>query len=153
MRVVPLACEKPACQPIAPIVAFKSDFDPIKYPFRIFCQSVSDRRSPDEQVQTVEPWTPPNLWNKVSPATANAILTDLDAGPFDGMLYSDHNRAEGREAHLVVQKHAPDLNDKQARDIVKTWIKSGLLYRANYRDKHIREERSGLRVNDTKRPT
>jgi hypothetical protein len=45
-------------------------------------------------------------------------LTDLDAGPFDGMLYSDHNRAEGREAHLVVQKHAPDLNDKQARDIV-----------------------------------
>jgi hypothetical protein len=45
-------------------------------------------------------------------------LTDLDAGPFDGMLYSDHNRAEGREAHLVVQKHAPDLNDNQARDIV-----------------------------------
>ena len=49
-----------------------------------------------DEVQTVEPWTPSNLWDKVSPATANAILTDLDAGLSDGMLYSEHNRAEGR---------------------------------------------------------
>jgi hypothetical protein len=106
-----------------------------------------------DEVQTAEPWTPPNLWDKVSPATANAILTDLDAGLSDAMLCSDHNRAEGREAHLVVQKDAPDLNDKQPPDILKAGIKSGLLYRAKYHDKDIRKERSGLRVNDTKKPT
>lgn len=105
-----------------------------------------------DEVQTVEPWMPPDFWQQLSIPVANAILDELDAGLPDGVLFSDHNRAEGREAHLVVVKHTEGINEKQAREIIKTWIANGLLYRGTYDDKRSRKPRSGLRVNNAKRP-
>src|SRR5262249_14164685 len=47
-----------------------------------------------DEVQTVEPWTPPATWADVSPTLANKILDDIDRGTPDGRKYSDHHKAD-----------------------------------------------------------
>lgn len=106
-----------------------------------------------DEVQTVEPWTPPDMWKGLNPITLNAILTEMDKGLPDGALYSDHNKAEDRAAWLVVQRHLPELTEGQAREIIRTWVKNSVLESATYHDKKARKDRKGLRVNHTKRPT
>ena len=41
-----------------------------------------------DEVQTVEPWTPPSIWASLDPALLNRILDDLAAGRSDGSRYS-----------------------------------------------------------------
>jgi len=52
----------------------------------------------------------------------------------------------------VIQKRCPDKTQGQAREMLKIWIKGGVLYEANYDDPIERKERSGLRLDTTKRP-
>jgi hypothetical protein len=112
--------------------------------------------SPDypngDEVQTVEPWTPPNFWKGLSSITLNAILDEISQGMSDDRLYSDHARATDRAAWPIVRRHLPDLNDAQARAMIKTWVKNGVLVAETYYDKTDRKDRQGLRVNPAKRP-
>jgi len=105
-----------------------------------------------DEVQTIEPWGPPDLWKGLGTVTLNAILTEIDQGMPNGRLYSDHPQATDRGAWQVVQKHLPDLNEAQAREIIRTWVKNGVLYLVDYHDEQDRKDRKGLRVNDRKRP-
>ncbi len=106
-----------------------------------------------ETVPAAVPWQPPDLWEGVSTSIANAILDELDAGLDGGKrLYSDHPRATDRAAADVVLRYVSRLNRAQAREIIKTWIKNGVLYRESYDDEVERKQRQGLRVNRLKRP-
>jgi hypothetical protein len=104
-----------------------------------------------DEVQTVESWTPPETWD-VPTASLNAALTEIEAGMSNGQRYSDANAARERAAWTVVQRHCPDRTEPQCREIIRTWIKSGLLYRESYDDPVTRDSRSGLRVDASKRP-
>jgi hypothetical protein len=105
-------------------------------------------------VQTVEPWSPPELWKNVSSVTLNAILTEIDAGLPDGQRYSDSATAgDDKAAWRVVQKHCHDHTEGQCREIIKAWVKNGLLVSETYYNKVERKDRKGLRVDNTKRPT
>jgi hypothetical protein len=104
-----------------------------------------------EAVAAAVPWQPPDIWADVSPSTANRILDDLEAG-FDGRRYSDAPNAGPRAAWPIVQKHLPNLNDQQARKVIKTWIENHVLLRVDYDDATERKPRQGLRVNPAKRP-
>jgi hypothetical protein len=106
----------------------------------------TDQYPNGDEVQTVEPWAPPNIWQAVTSLAQNAILEEIEAGLPDGALFSDHHLAKGREAHLVVQKHVEGLTSGQAKKIIATWINTGLLYRDKYHDAEERKERGGLRV-------
>ena len=105
-----------------------------------------------DTVQTVEPWQPPDAWQDVTCDTLNRILDDIAAGLPDGTLYSDANSATSRAAWKVVQKHAPAKSEHQARTVIRTWVKNGVLISEPYRDPSDRKERHGLTVNDDKRP-
>jgi hypothetical protein len=105
-----------------------------------------------DDVQTVEPWTPPKTWD-VSSDQLNAALTDLDSGMSNGQRYSDASAAAARAAWPVVKQYCPNRTEAQCRAIIKTWIKTGLLYHANYDDPVERKPRKGLRVDNSKRPT
>ena len=66
-----------------------------------------------DEVQTVEPWSPPKTWQGLSSETLNAALTDIDAGMPNGQRYSSAPSARKRAAWKVVQGHsltAPKLN-------------------------------------------
>jgi len=104
-----------------------------------------------DEVQTIECWTAPDLFRGLSTILVNAILDEIDAGLPGGALYSDHPRATDRAAWRVVTKHA-DRTEPQARQIIKEWLKTGLLYHCPFRNEKQRKEQQGLRVNATKRP-
>jgi AAA domain len=106
-----------------------------------------------DEVPTVELWQPPDLWRGISDFVANAILDEVDAGLDGGkQLYSDHPKATDRAASDLVRKHLPELSEPQTREVIKTWIKNGVLRRETYRDETVRKDRQGLRVNPAKRP-
>src|SRR5205085_6726791 len=54
-----------------------------------------------DTVQTVEPWTPPKLWDGLSSAILNAALTEVDGGMPNGQRYSAANKASDRAAWRV----------------------------------------------------
>ncbi len=106
-----------------------------------------------DSVQTVEPWTPPDLWEDLSNFVCNEILTAIDKGLPDGRRYSDHHSAQDRAAWQVVRQHAPEKTEKQARAVIKTWIKTGVLTMEDYQDPVRREPAKGLKLNPAKRPS
>jgi hypothetical protein len=107
-----------------------------------------------DEVQTVEPWTPPDKWAGLSNLLLNQILTDIDAGMPDGNRYSDSpNVTADRAAWRVIIKHAPAKAEAPAREIIKTWVKSRLLVRDDYENPTTRKTVKGLRVDNAKRPS
>jgi hypothetical protein len=103
-------------------------------------------------VQTVKPWDPPNAWADLGNATLNQILDKIDAGMGNGERYNHTAAATGRAAWKVVVEVAPNKAEGQAREIIKAWIKSGVLEEYEYRSEADRKDRKGLRVNDAQRP-
>ncbi len=106
-----------------------------------------------DDVQTVVPWHPPKTWDGVSSAQANAALDEIEAGLPNGQRFSDAPKAAARAAWTVVQRHCPDRTEPQCREIVRTWVKNGVLFHEEYDDAEARKPRKGLRVNDGKRPS
>jgi hypothetical protein len=51
-----------------------------------------------------------------------------------------------------VLRHFPAFSEKQARQLIRTWLKNGVLRRESYYDEAERKDKIGLRVNNAKRP-
>ena len=105
-----------------------------------------------DEVQTLEPWQPPKTWAGLATATLNAVLTEIDAGLPNGQRYSDAPKAADRAAWAVVSRHCPGKTEPQCREIIRTWVKNGVLYKKDYEDPIKRENRPGLYLDGTKRP-
>jgi hypothetical protein len=105
-----------------------------------------------DEVQTVELWKPPDTWSDLGIDLLNRILTAIDAGLPDGNRYSDAPNVIDRAAWKVVVDHAPNKTENQARDIIKTWVKNGVLVRDEYENPATRKSVKGLRVDPKKRP-
>jgi RecA-family ATPase len=104
-------------------------------------------------VQTVEPWLPPDAWANLSTVALNAALTEIDAALPNGQRFSSASAAKDRAAWRVVQKHCPDKSETQCRQIVNTWVKTGLLRNEDYDDPIERKTAKGLSVDNTNRPS
>jgi hypothetical protein len=115
--------------------------------------NASDLYPSGDEVQTVEVWTPPDLWAGLSIALLNEILSAIDAGLTGGGRYTDAPSAKGRAAWRVIVDRAPDKTEGQAREIVRTWVKNGLLVSVEYDDPQQRKTLNGLRVDNAKRPS
>jgi hypothetical protein len=106
-----------------------------------------------DEVQTVEPWIPPETWAGLSAVMLSDALTAIDAGMANGQRYSDAPNAKDRAAWPIVQRHCPGKTEPQCREIVRTWVKNGVLYSEDYEDPIKRESCKGLRLDTTKRPS
>ena len=106
-----------------------------------------------DEVQAVEPWTPPDTWAGLSHHTLNQVLTAIDAGLPDGNRYSDARNVTDRAAWKVVLQHAPNKTETQAREIIKTWVKNGVLVAEDYENPVTRHQVRGLQLDTTKRPS
>jgi hypothetical protein len=82
----------------------------------------------------------------------NRILTVIDAGLPDGNRFTDAPNVKDRAAWKVVVDHAPNKSAAQAREIIKTWVKNGVLERRDYTSPTTWKEVKGLWVNQSKRP-
>ena len=111
-----------------------------------------------DTVQVIEPWSPPSAWADTSAVTLNLILTEIDRGMTgedgepNGRRFTHAPNAGERAAWLVVQKHYPDKPEGQCREIIQAWLGTGLLFAKDYDDPVQRKPRSGLHVDNSKRP-
>lgn len=106
-----------------------------------------------DEVQTIEPWTPPDTWSDLSTDLINRILLNISNGLQDGNRYTDAARAGDREAWRVVLRHAPHKTAPQAREIIRTWVKNALLVPFEYENPTTRKRVRGLSVDWTKKPS
>ena len=106
-----------------------------------------------DEVQAVEPWTPPNTWDGLDTGTLNAILDDIDTGLANGQRYSTASAATTKAAWRVVQKHAPEKTEPQCREVITAWLSSGCLFNEDYDDPVDRKPRKGANVNPNHRPS
>jgi hypothetical protein len=105
-----------------------------------------------DDVQTLEPWNPPDTWANLPNAALNAALTEIDKGLGNGQRYSDGSTATDRAAWPVVQRHCPGKTEPQCREIVRAWVKNGVLEKKPYDDPVARKSLIGLHLNTAKRP-
>jgi hypothetical protein len=83
----------------------------------------------------------------------NRILNAIDAGLPDGNRFTDGPNAKDRAAFRVVLEHAAHKSEAQGREIIKAWVRNGVLERYYYDNPQTRKPVIGLRVNVAKRPT
>jgi AAA domain len=103
-----------------------------------------------DNVQAAERWYPPDAFAKLDQATIDRILNQIEAGPYDGGRYSPSPNATDRAAWPVVLQHCSDMADKQAKHIVKTWLRTGVLLKKDHEDPRDRHTHVSLFVG--KRP-
>jgi RecA-family ATPase len=102
-----------------------------------------------DEVQCVEPWAPPDVMFGMSNAQENEILNKIDAGMEDGRRFSHESTAKTRAAWKVVVDVVPQLNEQQAKEIIKTWMKetkqaSAKLVSRSYHNEKARKDENGL---------
>jgi hypothetical protein len=113
----------------------------------------TDEYPAGDSIQVVVPWQAAQPFADIPTATLNAILDDIERGLPNGQRYSNAPSAGSDRAVVpVAQKHLPNKTEGQCRVIIHKWLDSGLLYKEDYDDPIQRKPRSGLRVNDAKRP-
>ena len=78
---------------------------------------------------------------KVAAPVAYAADEAVAKAAFEGLGKMD-------VSDLVTEK-----TEKQARDVIKAWLKSGLLFNQEYMSQTRRAKATGLKVNQSKRPT
>jgi hypothetical protein len=106
-----------------------------------------------DDMQAIERWTPPDTWGGLDEDMLNGILDGIDVGLSDGRRYIDHGSASAdRAAWAVVQKFCPNKPQAQCREMIKQWLKAGVLFRAKYHNPIRREDENGLFVDRNKRP-
>lgn len=105
-----------------------------------------------DEVQAAEPWSPPETWSGLTDHLLNSILTEIEAGLTDGTRYTDAPAARDRAAWRVVLRHAFAKTENQAREIIRTWVKNGVLDSRDYHNPVTRKEMNGLFLDPSKRP-
>ena len=106
-----------------------------------------------DTVQVVKPWIPPETWGDLNSALLNQILNEIEGGLPDGNRYTNAPSAKERAAWKVIQRLAPHKTGAQAREIIKTWVKNGVLVTFSYTNPVTRHEVTGLQVEHAKRPS
>lgn len=106
-----------------------------------------------DRVAAIVSWEPPNPLAAQMPADLNAALDRIAAGPEPGVLYSANRRGGSKRWAGKVLFDVLGFNDRQATTVLATWLRSGLLVEATFRDPDNRREATGVRVDESKRPT
>ena len=114
--------------------------------------NATDAYPQGDNVQTVEPWTPPEIWQDLDTIMLNRILDTIDAGLPDGNRYTNAAKAGEREAWRVIAEHAPEKIEAQGREIISTWVKTGVLVVKSYQNPKTTKSVKGLYVVAAKRP-
>jgi hypothetical protein len=90
-------------------------------------------------------------WADLSNDDLDLMLWKIEGGLTDGNLYSDSNSATTRAAWKVVQNIAPAKSEAQCREIIRIWIKNGVLVKASYTNPKNRKPEQGLKLSPEKR--
>ncbi len=106
-----------------------------------------------DTVAAIVPWSPPKLFSHQTPEQISLVLDHLADGPEPGVLYGATARGRsGRWAGDVIRRHC-DVSESQAQAMIDAWLHTGLLFESDFRHPATRKNLTGVRVDDSKRPT
>jgi hypothetical protein len=111
-----------------------------------------DDDAPDG-VAVAWPWHPPSVWAQHAPADINKLLDLIDLGPATGGRFGPTKKGakNGRWVGYVVMETL-SVNEDQAKAMISTWMKSGLLTARPCTHKG-KDDAKGVFVEPTLRPT
>ena len=106
-----------------------------------------------DKVAAIAPWSPPSTFGDLTVEQCNLALDRIAKGHRDGSPYSADKRSKDRWAgHVLIELFNLENGEARANRMISSWLKSGVLFEADYHDKAQRKNRKGLSVNDAKRP-
>jgi hypothetical protein len=97
-----------------------------------------------DEVQVVERWTPPDVMVDMTNEQEREILSRIEKGLSDGSRYTDVRSAKKRAAWKAVVDVVPTVNEQQAREIIKVWVRTKVLVCKRYRNLEARKDEEGL---------
>jgi AAA domain len=97
-----------------------------------------------DDVQTVERWTPPGMFEGFSTADLNKALDRLRLGMGDDRLYSIAPSAKERAAWRVLREICPTQSEQRCRAIIAAWVKNDVFTIGEYVDKQTRKSVEGI---------
>jgi hypothetical protein len=97
-----------------------------------------------DEVQVAQSWTPPDVMFGLSNAQVAKILNIIGEGMENGSRYTHVGSAKSRAAWKVVVDVEPKLNQKQAGEVIKTWMKEKVLVSKPYQNPQTYKEEEGL---------
>jgi len=106
-----------------------------------------------DEIQVAEPWTPKGVWADLGEDLLNQILNEINTPRLlpAGHFYTRSPNAGDRAVVPLVRRRTRKTED-QAKEIVKTWIRNGVLVEFEYRNPETRKDVKGLRVEFGARP-
>lgn len=113
----------------------------------------TDEYPSGDKVATMIPWEAPSLWAETTSADINAALDIIAKGPEPGVLYGSSRRGNSNRWAGQVLYQIMGVNDRQASQMIATWIQNGLLVEIEYPHPTHRRKVPGLQVIDIKRPS
>lgn len=101
-------------------------------------------------VGVLEPWQPPDAFDGLTTAVIHRILNEIKEGK-DGQKYSFRPQSNRWVGDAIVE-NALEKTEADAKQIVKEWRKSGLLFEDEYQNDETRKTAKGVFVDESKRP-
>jgi hypothetical protein len=110
--------------------------------------------SPGDGVAIAWPYKPKSALTQHTPQDLNAALDQIDAGLLGGVLFTATRRgaSNDRWAGRVLMQTL-GMTEGQATVLIALWVRNEVLVKATYFDSARREDRPGVRVNNSKRPS
>jgi hypothetical protein len=97
-----------------------------------------------DEVQTVERWKPPQMFDGFSTADLDRALEKLAAGMAGGRRYSAAPSAKTRAAWRVLHEIVPTQSEMRCRAVITHWVKNNILTIGKYHDEKERKEFEGI---------
>tara|TARA_R110002153_G_scaffold92603_1_gene224757 strand:+ start:142 stop:630 length:489 start_codon:yes stop_codon:yes gene_type:complete len=104
-----------------------------------------DEFEPGDNVGVVSPWTPPDAFDHISIDKARSLLIMIAEGIDADVKYSKNKG--GRWAGSLLIREVLEMDENKAKTVLKTWMKSGVLYEDDYQNIAKRREEKGLHIN------
>jgi hypothetical protein len=97
-----------------------------------------------DEVQTVERWKPPGVFEGFLASDLNKALEILGTGMGDGRRYSAASSAKDRAAWRVLHEIVPSQTEERCRAIIAQWKKSQVIVIGQYHDEKERKMNQGI---------
>ena len=99
-----------------------------------------------DSVGVVSPWTPPDAFDGITPEKAREILLAINQQLCETGRWSNSKQAGKRWVGNLIMDMAIDKSEGDAKQIIKTWMESGVLFEDEYLDEQQRKQRKCVEV-------
>lgn len=99
-----------------------------------------------DSVGVVSPWSPPDAFDGITPEKAREILLAIDRQLCEHGRWSNSKQSGKRWVGNLIKDMAIDKSEGDAKQIIKTWMESGVLFEDEYLDEQQRKQRKCVEV-------